>query len=265
MYALKIPAVRGLFTTMPQVKLRSSSLQSMFPQFTRFNPCSPSKICKMASDLCCVASKFCLQHLAFKLFCTPTAPVPDFPRLTALDFGLRTDCAAAECLVFFAQFPETLCLSPSMIRSNDDYLVAATTAPSHLWKDVYLTIVLKIIQRVSESVTSLARTATTSDSHGIPNATGSSSFDCGAVPHLPFKINYPAHDCAIQHPQIPFHFLGFRRLRGQLNPTSPCIPDALFFPSQPVKAIPLESELWCVTVLRTLPQYFRFREDPRAR
>jgi hypothetical protein len=37
----------------------------------------------------------------------------------------------------------------------------------------------------------------------------SSNFDCGAVPHLPFKINYPAHDCAIQHPQIPFQFLGF--------------------------------------------------------
>ncbi|KAJ7822985.1 hypothetical protein B0H14DRAFT_1314685 [Mycena olivaceomarginata] len=40
---------------------------------------------------------------------------------------------------------------------------------------------------------------------------------------------------------VPF----FSRLRGQLNPVSPCIPDALFFPSQPVKAIPLESELWC--------------------
>ncbi|KAJ7832258.1 hypothetical protein B0H14DRAFT_2592209 [Mycena olivaceomarginata] len=177
-------------------------------------------------------------------------------------------------------------------RSNDDYLVAATTTPSNLWKDVYLTIVLKSIRRFVvafcalrsdlsiRSVTSLARTAITSDSYGIPNetrlvfnattnsapsATGSSSFDWGAVPHLPVKINYPAHDCAIQHPQIPFHFLGFRRLRGQLNPASPCIPDALFFPSQPVKAIPLESELWCVTVLRPLPQYFRFREGPRAR
>ncbi|KAJ7305642.1 hypothetical protein DFH08DRAFT_824945 [Mycena albidolilacea] len=98
-----------------------------------------------------------------------------------------------------------------------------------------------------------------------PSATRSSSFDCGAVPHLPFKINYPAHDCAIQHPQNPFQFLGFRRLRGQLNPASPCIPDALFFPWQPVKPIPLESELWCWTDPRPLPQYFRFRKGPRAR
>ncbi|KAJ7306678.1 hypothetical protein DFH08DRAFT_1054341 [Mycena albidolilacea] len=87
-----------------------------------------------------------------------------------------------------------------------------------------------------------------------------SSFDCGAVSHLPFKINYLAHDCAIQYPQIPFQFLGFRRLRGQLNPASPWIPDALFFPSQPVKAIPLESELWCVTVPRPLSQYFNFEK-----
>ncbi|KAJ7322004.1 hypothetical protein DFH08DRAFT_1030737 [Mycena albidolilacea] len=82
---------------------------------------------------------------------------------------------------------------------------------------------------------------------------------------LPFKINYPAHNCAIQHPQNPFQFLGFRRLRGQLNPALPCILDVLFVPWQPVKPIPLESELWCWKDPRPLPQYFRFREGPRAR
>ncbi|KAJ7854427.1 hypothetical protein B0H14DRAFT_3136578 [Mycena olivaceomarginata] len=40
----------------------------------------------------------------------PALP-PGFSTSHTLDFGLRTDRVAAECLVFFAQFPETLCLS----------------------------------------------------------------------------------------------------------------------------------------------------------
>ncbi|KAJ7758072.1 hypothetical protein B0H14DRAFT_2634791 [Mycena olivaceomarginata] len=212
----------------------------------------------MASDLCRVASKFCL-NIPHSSSSAPRQLPPGFSTSHTLDFGLRTDRAAAECLVFFAQFPETPCLSsvPNGAlngailvhrwsvafcpprdqayrplkpnhprardfaalgdaqtssrypkRSEDISLHSIQGATTTIWwlppqrlpisgtKDVYLTIVLKIPTSI-RSVTSLARTATTSDSHGIPNetrlvfnattnsapsATGSSSFDCGAVP-----------------------------------------------------------------------------------
>ncbi|KAJ7858076.1 hypothetical protein B0H14DRAFT_2578061 [Mycena olivaceomarginata] len=140
-----------------------------------------------------VASKFCL-NISHSSSSAPRQLPPGFSTSHTLDFGLRTDRVAAECLVFFAQFPETLCLSsvpnealngailvhqwlvhrplkPDHPRARDfaalgdaqtssrypkrsedmsnlDYLVAATTAPSNLWKGVYLTIVLKIIRRI---------------------------------------------------------------------------------------------------------------------
>ncbi|KAJ7818588.1 hypothetical protein B0H14DRAFT_3473664 [Mycena olivaceomarginata] len=64
----------------------------------------------MASDLCRVASKFCL-NISHSSSSAPRQLPPGFSTSHTLDFGLRTDRAAAECLVFFAQFPETLCLS----------------------------------------------------------------------------------------------------------------------------------------------------------
>ncbi|KAJ7876676.1 hypothetical protein B0H14DRAFT_2568072 [Mycena olivaceomarginata] len=68
-----------------------------------------------------------------------------------LDFGLRTDRAAAECRVFFAQFPETLCLSSVANEAlNGAILVHQCSLSVHqeIRKDVYLTIVLKIIRRI---------------------------------------------------------------------------------------------------------------------
>ncbi|KAJ7756002.1 hypothetical protein B0H14DRAFT_3512277 [Mycena olivaceomarginata] len=63
----------------------------------------------MASDLCRMASKFCLNISHSSSFAPRQLP-PGFSTSHTLDFGLRTDRAAAECLVFFVQFPETLCL-----------------------------------------------------------------------------------------------------------------------------------------------------------
>ncbi|KAJ6543005.1 hypothetical protein B0H19DRAFT_1077024 [Mycena capillaripes] len=60
------------------------------------------------------ASRFFLPSLTLLNHSSSSAPRklhPGFSTSHTLDFGLRTDRAAAECLVLFAQFPETLCLS----------------------------------------------------------------------------------------------------------------------------------------------------------
>ncbi|KAJ7303499.1 hypothetical protein DFH08DRAFT_986348 [Mycena albidolilacea] len=240
----------------------------MFPQFTRFTPCSPSKICKMASDLC-VASKFCL-NISHSSSSASRQLLPRFSTSHTLDFGLRIDRTAAECLVFFPQFLETLCLSsvpneapngailvhrwsvafcpprdqahrPLKPNHPRDFAALGDAQTSSRCSKHSEDISLHSIQGATTTIwwlppQRLPISVFNATMNSAPSATGSPSFDCGAVPHLPFKINYPAHDCAIQHLQIPFHFLGFRRLRGQLNPASPCIPDALLFLSQPVKA-----------------------------
>jgi hypothetical protein len=107
------------------------------------NPCSlnspgsilgsPPKICKMASNLCRVASKFCLNILHSSSSAPRQLP-PRFSTSHTFDFGLRTDPAAAECLVFFAQFPETPCLryvNSSTIDSLSTFFAFLSSAGSH--------------------------------------------------------------------------------------------------------------------------------------
>ncbi|KAJ7346142.1 hypothetical protein DFH08DRAFT_937466 [Mycena albidolilacea] len=253
MYALKIPGVRGLFATMPQVKLRSSSLQSMFPQFTRFNPCSPSKICKMASDLCRVASKFCLNILHSSSSAPRQLP-PGFSTSHTLDFGLRTDHAAAECLVFFAQFPETLCLSPSMIAfcSPRDQVhcplkpnhpracdfVALGDAQTSSWCPKRSEgISLHSIQRATTTIWWLPPQRLPFSESPQPPSLARKDVYLTIVLKIIRRIEYPKwyiHSTNCHHLGLTWH--PQRRLHGQLNAASPWIPDTLFFPSQPVKA-----------------------------